>query len=159
MFPNMANMNMSNDMMKQQSKMFESMSDEQLQDHINRCKAFNPMFANLTPDQLRMMGRQMGGMSDSQLDSARSMAHQQMGGMGMPTPQPQNWQNTAPTSTQAGLSGVPEDVKDDYKEARKIKDEAAKEYKSKNFEAASTKYFEVLSIVRAKDELKDCNSG
>lgn len=62
------NMNMSNDMLRQQTQMFQNMNDEQLQAHIDRCKGFNPMFANITPAQLRQMGQQMGGLSDQQLE-------------------------------------------------------------------------------------------
>ena len=144
--------------------MFQNMNDEQLQSHIDKCKSFNPMFANITPAQLRMMGQQMGGMDEAGLNNAKNMAQAQMGNMGgFPgapggmTAQP-HATNTQAASAANG-SDVPSDCKDNYDQAKKIKDEAAKEYKAKNFEQASTKYFEILSIIREKDDLKNSNSG
>ena len=86
------------------------------------------------------------------------MGNMGMGGMpgGIP-PQAPAGGNATPAASNG--SDVPSDCKDNYDQAKKIKDQAATEYKAKNFEQASTKYFEVLSIVREKDALKDSNSG
>lgn len=81
------------------------------------------------------------------------------GGMagGMPGAAAPNY--GAATSTANASNEVPSDCKDNYEQAKKIKDEAAKEYKGKNFDTASTKYYEILSIVREKDALKDSKAG
>jgi hypothetical protein len=70
--PNMAGV--SNDMLKNQAKMFKNMGDAELQRYIDQMKAFNPMFANITPAQLRNMGDTMGNMSDDQINNAKNMA-------------------------------------------------------------------------------------
>lgn len=82
-----------------------------------------------------------------------------MPGAGAGTAPPRSPTGAASTASSSNGSDVPSDCKDNYNQAKKIKDEAAAEYKAKKFEQASTKYFEVLSIVREKDGLKDCNSG
>lgn len=139
--------------------MFQNMSDEQLQAHIDRCKGFNPMFANITPAQLKMMGQQMGNMGDQDLNNAKNMAQQQMGNMGGGFGQAPPQAQRPATNASSTQNDVPESCKDSFNLAKKIKDEAATEYKAKRFEEASSKYFEVLSVIREKEELRDCKSG
>jgi len=157
----MPNLNMSADMMKNQSKMFQSMTDEQLQAHIDRCKGFNPMFAQMTPQQLRMMSGQMDGMSDDQLEGAKRMAQQQYAQNAPGAQANYNTNATAASSSSAPKAGsdVPADSKADYDQVKKVKEEAAQEYKSKNFEAASAKYYEILGVLREKEPLKQSKSG
>ena len=38
-----------NNQLKNQASMIAGMDDTQLQSHIDKMKAFNPMFANITP--------------------------------------------------------------------------------------------------------------
>ena len=45
--------------------MFGKMNDTELQRYIDQMKTMNPMFAHITPAQLRQMSSTMGGMSDS----------------------------------------------------------------------------------------------
>ena len=66
--------NVNNDQLRNQASMFKNMSDEELQKYIDQVKGFNPMFANITPAQLRMMSDRMGGMQDSELNQAKNMA-------------------------------------------------------------------------------------
>lgn len=100
----------------------------------------------------------MGNMGDQDLNNAKNMAQHQMGnmaGFGQAPPQ----QQQRPANTSSGSSDVPASCKDNFNLAKKVKDEAASEYKAKKFEEASAKYFEVLSVVREKDELRECKSG
>ena len=76
MFPGgMPNMSgVSNDQLKNQAAMYKNMSDAELQRYIDQMKGFNPMFANITPQQLRMMSQTMSGMDDSQLNNVKNVA-------------------------------------------------------------------------------------
>ena len=69
-----------NNQLKNQANMIAGMDDTQLQQHIDRMKGFNPMFANITPQQLRMMSGSMNNMNDDQLNQAKGMAQSQFGG-------------------------------------------------------------------------------
>lgn len=81
----------------------------------------------------------MGNMGDSELDSAKNMAtnYGMPGAGGMPAGGMPNYGYGAGANTSSGTTStsgtggadVPSDCKDNYDLAKRIKDEAAKEYK------------------------------
>jgi tetratricopeptide (TPR) repeat protein len=54
---------------------------------------------------------------------------------------------------------LPPAAKSDLDQARGVKDQAATDFKAKNYGAAADKYFKILNIIRHNDELKASASG
>mmetsp|Transcript_24674 Transcript_24674/g.38379 ORF Transcript_24674/g.38379 Transcript_24674/m.38379 type:complete len:222 (+) Transcript_24674:59-724(+) len=135
--------------------MFATMSDAELQKYIDSVKGFNPMMANVTPQQLRQMTSRFDGMSDSDMDRAKNMAgpemrrmQEQMGAGQQPPPA------AAPPT-----SDLPPMAKNDLEKATALKGEAAKVFKEKQFDKATEKYYEILNIIRENDTLKQSPEG
>lgn len=112
-------------------------------------KGMNPMFAHVTPAQLRQMSGTMGGMSDNQLNAAKQAAAGQFGAGGQ-----------APGAAAAApAENLPAAAQRELTEAKAIKDKAAADFKAQNYEAASEKYYQVLNTVRMNTDLKASRSG
>ena len=94
-------------------------------------KGVNPMFAHITPAQLRQMSGTMGGMSEGQLDAAKNAAAGQFGGGAQPP--------AAAASPPA--ENLPAAAQQELTEAKAAKDKAAADYKAQNYEGASEKYY------------------
>ena len=54
---------------------------------------------------------------------------------------------------------LPPAAKSDLDQARDVKDQAAADFKAKNYSAATEKYFNILNIIRQNDELKKSPAG
>jgi len=57
------------------------------------------------------------------------------------------------------VDDVPPGAKSDLDQARGVKDQAAIDFKAKNYAAASDKYSKILNIIRHNDELKASSAG
>ena len=150
--------NVSTDQLKNSMGQINNMSDAQIQQQIDMMKGINPMFANMTVAQMRAMSGQMNGMSDAQLNAqkeqaARMQASGQMPGMpGMGGAPPQaNAQPSAPE--------LPAEAKQDFEEAKLLKENAAKDFKAKDYNSACDKYYKVISVVRSNEKLKSTSQG
>lgn len=69
-------------------------------------------------------------------------------GSGVPTPAPKTLDQD-----------LPPDLKSDYDQAKEQKDLAAGEFKKKNYDGATEKYYNVLNIVRSNGALKTSAAG
>ena len=67
-------------------------------------------------------------------------------GNGVPSPQPKD-------------QDLPPAAKSDLDQAKEIKEQAATDFKGKNFSGAAEKYFRILNLIRQNDELKKSEAG
>jgi len=99
----------------------------------------------------------MGGASEAQLDYARSAARSTLGtgaaGAGAASPP------STSASGNAAAAEVPASAKADLEAAKEVKDQAAQDYRKKNFDDATEKYFKGLSIIRVNEGLRGCAAG
>ena len=57
-------------------------------------------------------------------------------------------------ATNPQVPDVPAEAKQDFEEAKKLKDNAAKDFKAKDYNSACDKYYKVINLVRQNDKLK-----
>ena len=49
------------------------------------------------------------------------------------------------------VDDLPPEAKSDFQKAKEMKDKAADDYKAKNFDGASEKYYQIINIIREND--------
>ena len=80
-------------------------------------------------------------------------------GGGMPGYRPGAGNGVPPAPVASNDQDLPPAAKSDLDQARGVKDQAASDFKAKNYSAASDKYFKILNIIRQNDELKTSPAG
>jgi len=77
----------------------------------------------------------------------------------MPGYRPGAGNGVPPSPAASKDQDLPPAAKSDLDQAREVKDQAAADFKAKNYSAATEKYFNILNIIRQNDELKTSPAG
>ena len=64
-----------------------------------------------------------------------------------------------PSNAQPPAPDVPAEAKQDFEQAKQLKENAAKDFKAKDYNSACEKYYKIISVVRQNEKLKETAQG